>query len=204
MRRGIKNGAKMVVVDPRKIDQVKKADKWLPVNVGTDICLANAMANVIIEEDLYNKKFVERATENFEALKEKVAGYTPSTPSRSPGTGGRHPRGGPDVRHGGEGDPELDFGHHRAPQRGGRGLRPDKPRAPHRPHRQIRLRTEPAARPEQRPGWWRHGGVAGQDGRRLAVERPRGARALRGGLGHGVAREGRQEPGPDARCDKGR
>ena len=77
MRRGIKNGAKMVVVDPRKIDQVKKADKWLPVNVGTDICLANAMANVIIEEDLYNKKFVERATENFEALKEKVAGYTP-------------------------------------------------------------------------------------------------------------------------------
>ncbi len=77
MRRGIKNGARMVLVDPRKIDQTKKADKWLPVNVGTDICLANAMAHVIIEEDLYNKEFVERATENFEAYKEKVAGYTP-------------------------------------------------------------------------------------------------------------------------------
>ncbi len=77
MRRGIKNGAKMVVIDPRKIDQVKKADKWLGLNVGTDICLANAMGYVIIEEDLYNKEFVERATKGFEAYKEKVAGYTP-------------------------------------------------------------------------------------------------------------------------------
>jgi predicted molibdopterin-dependent oxidoreductase YjgC len=77
MRRGVKNGAKMVVVDPRKIDQTKKADKWLPVNVGTDICLANAMGHVIIEEDMHNKEFVERATENFEEYREKVAGYTP-------------------------------------------------------------------------------------------------------------------------------
>lgn len=77
MRRGMKNGAKMVVVDPRKIDQVRRADKWLPINVGTDICLANAMANVIISEDLHNKEFIERATENFEAYKERVAGYTP-------------------------------------------------------------------------------------------------------------------------------
>lgn len=77
MRRGVKNGAKMVVVDPRKIDQTKKADKWLPVNVGTDIALANAMANVIIQEDLHDKQFVERATENFEEFREKVAGYTP-------------------------------------------------------------------------------------------------------------------------------
>ena len=77
MRRGIKNGAKMVVIDPRKIDQVKKADKWLGLNVGTDICLANAMGHVIIEEDLYDKEFVERATQGFQAYREKVAGYTP-------------------------------------------------------------------------------------------------------------------------------
>ena len=77
MRRGIKNGAKMVVIDPRKIDQVKKADKWLGLNLGTDICLANAVGHVIIEEDLYDKEFVERATKGFDAYKEKVAGYTP-------------------------------------------------------------------------------------------------------------------------------
>ena len=77
MRRGIKNGAKMIVVDPRKIDQVKKADKWLGLNVGTDIALANAMANVIIAEDLHDKEFIERATKNFEAYSDKVSGYTP-------------------------------------------------------------------------------------------------------------------------------
>lgn len=77
MRRGVKNGAQMVVVDPRQIDQTKKADKWLGLNVGTDICLANAMANVIIFEDLHNKEFIERATENFEAYRDNVAGYTP-------------------------------------------------------------------------------------------------------------------------------
>ncbi len=77
MRRGIKNGAKMVVVDPRKIDQTKKAHKWLGLNVGTDIALANAMAHVIIDENLHNQEFVDKATKNFEAYKEKVAGYTP-------------------------------------------------------------------------------------------------------------------------------
>ena len=77
MRRGVKNGAKMVVVDPRKIEQAKRADKWLKVNVGTDICLANAMGHVIIEEGLHNREFIERATENFKAYREKVAGYTP-------------------------------------------------------------------------------------------------------------------------------
>jgi formate dehydrogenase major subunit len=77
MRRGIKNGAKMVVIDPRKIDQVKKADKWLGLNVGTDICLANAMGHVIIEESLQDQEFIDKATTGFEAYEEKVAGYTP-------------------------------------------------------------------------------------------------------------------------------
>lgn len=77
MRRGIKNGAKMVVIDPRRIDQTKMAEKWLPVRIGTDIALANAMAHVIIEEGLYNKEFIERATEHFEEYKRQVQLYTP-------------------------------------------------------------------------------------------------------------------------------
>lgn len=77
MRRGIKKGAKMVVIDPRQITQTKLAEKWLPVKVGTDIALANGMAHVIIEEGLYNKGFIERATEHFEAYKEQVKSYTP-------------------------------------------------------------------------------------------------------------------------------
>lgn len=78
IRRGIKNnGTKMVVIDPRKIDQTKLAEKWLPVRVGTDIALANAMAYVIIEEELYNKEFVQRATEHFQQYKECVQQYPP-------------------------------------------------------------------------------------------------------------------------------
>jgi predicted molibdopterin-dependent oxidoreductase YjgC len=77
MRRGIKNGAKMVVIDPRKIDQTKLAEKWLPVRVGSDIALANAIAYVIIEENLYNQEFVSRATSFFEEYKEQVKEYSP-------------------------------------------------------------------------------------------------------------------------------
>ena len=77
MRRGIKNGAKMVVIDPRQIDQTKLAYKWLPVRVGTDIALANAMGHVIIEEGLVHQDFIQRATDQFEKYKEEVKTYTP-------------------------------------------------------------------------------------------------------------------------------
>lgn len=77
IRRGIKNGAKMVVINPRKIMQTKLAEKWLPVKIGTDIALANAMGHVIIKEGLYHREFVEQATEFFEEYKQSVESYTP-------------------------------------------------------------------------------------------------------------------------------
>lgn len=77
IRRGIKNGAKMVLIDPRKLPMAKSAAHYLPVRVGTDIALANAMGNVIIEEGLYDADFIERATEFYGHYKEMVAKYTP-------------------------------------------------------------------------------------------------------------------------------
>ena len=77
MRRGIKNGAKMIVVDPRKIDQVKKATSGSASTWARTSALANAMGNVIIDEDLHDKEFIERATKDFEAYRDKVSGYTP-------------------------------------------------------------------------------------------------------------------------------
>ncbi len=77
IRRGIKNGAKMIVIDPRKINQTNLAHKWLPVRVGSDIALANAMGHVIIEEGLHDSSFIKRATAQFEAYKEHVQSYTP-------------------------------------------------------------------------------------------------------------------------------
>lgn len=77
MRRGIKNGAKLVVIDPRKTAMAKTATQFLPVRSGSDIALANAIGHVIIDEGLYNTAFVDRVTGGFEAYKEHVSSYTP-------------------------------------------------------------------------------------------------------------------------------
>ena len=46
----------MTVIDPRKIDMVKNAHRHLPIKVGSDIALINAMMHIIIEEKLDKKK----------------------------------------------------------------------------------------------------------------------------------------------------
>lgn len=77
MKKAAKSGLKMIVVDPRKIDIVKSAHRHLPLHVGTDIALINAMMHVIIEEQLYNLQFIAKHTMEFQSLKEKVKAYTP-------------------------------------------------------------------------------------------------------------------------------
>ncbi len=70
-------GAKLIVIDPRQIKITNFADIWLQPNLGTDVAWINGMMNVIIKEDLYDKKFVKNRTENFENLKKMVEKYTP-------------------------------------------------------------------------------------------------------------------------------
>ncbi len=69
--------ADLIVVDPRRQDLVKFAKLYLRQTPGTDIALLNAMMHVIIAENLYDAAYVSERTENFEALKETVANYTP-------------------------------------------------------------------------------------------------------------------------------
>lgn len=67
LRRGIvENGARLIVVNPRRIDLCDYTDLWLRPFPGTDVALFNAMAKVILEEDLWNKEFVRTRTEGFE------------------------------------------------------------------------------------------------------------------------------------------
>lgn len=78
MKRGVRNhGTKLIVADPRRIDLVDHAQIWLRQKPGTDVAWLNGMMNVIIAEDLYDKKFVAERTEGFEELKTTVASYTP-------------------------------------------------------------------------------------------------------------------------------
>jgi len=77
MLKGIDNGARLVVVDPRRTLSVEAAHDWLPIRVGGDIALANAMGHVIIKEGLQHRWFIDHATTGFEDYKALVAGYTP-------------------------------------------------------------------------------------------------------------------------------
>lgn len=73
--KGMRNGARMYAVDPRRSESAQWADVWLGIDVGSDIALANAVAKVIIDEGLHNREFIDRATTGFDAYAEKVAEY---------------------------------------------------------------------------------------------------------------------------------
>ena len=77
LKNGVLNGAKLIVVDPRAHKLVDFADLHVPIHVGSDIAFLNGLMNVLINENLYDKDFVESNTEEFEALKAKVSEYPP-------------------------------------------------------------------------------------------------------------------------------
>lgn len=72
-----KNGAKIIVIDPRRTKEADKAEMWLQIRPGTDLALMLGWIRYIISEDLYNHDFVSRWTVGFEELKEAVESYTP-------------------------------------------------------------------------------------------------------------------------------
>ena len=74
--KGVRAGARLVVVDPRRTTSAQWADTWLGLDVGSDIALANAMAREIIAADLQHHEFIARATSGFEAYRAAVEPYT--------------------------------------------------------------------------------------------------------------------------------
>ena len=73
----INKDATLITVDPRFSVPAGKSKHWLPIKPGTDIALLLAWMNVIIEEELYDKDYVERNTLGFEQLAAHVRPYTP-------------------------------------------------------------------------------------------------------------------------------
>jgi formate dehydrogenase alpha subunit len=72
-----KFGAKLIVVDPRRVEMVNYATLWLPEKPGTDVPVFSAMAHVIIKEKLYNQEFIEKRTEGFDEFVKSVEKFTP-------------------------------------------------------------------------------------------------------------------------------
>jgi anaerobic selenocysteine-containing dehydrogenase len=73
----IKDGTEIIVIDPRKTELAERAKFWLQLRPGTDHALALAFLNVIIEEGLFDKDFVDQWTHGFDALSAHVKSYSP-------------------------------------------------------------------------------------------------------------------------------
>lgn len=77
IKNAVANGAELIVVDPRRHKLCDHATLHLPLKVGSDIALLNAIMYVLITEDLYDRKFVESCTMGFDAMNETVMKYPP-------------------------------------------------------------------------------------------------------------------------------
>jgi len=71
----VDKGTKLIAIDPRETEVTKLADLWLRIRPGSDLALALAMINVIINEGLYDRKFTNEWTVGFDKLKTHVQDY---------------------------------------------------------------------------------------------------------------------------------
>lgn len=72
-----KYGARMIVVDPRRMELCDFATLWLPLKPGTNVPVFTAMAHVIVKEGLVNRKFIEERTEGYEEFVSSLDKFTP-------------------------------------------------------------------------------------------------------------------------------
>jgi formate dehydrogenase alpha subunit len=78
IKRAVKrNGARLLLVDPRQTKLVSWANLWLKPKVGTDVALINGMAKVIIDENLLDKEYVASKTTDLETLAKALQEYIP-------------------------------------------------------------------------------------------------------------------------------
>ena len=74
--KGIRRGAKLITIDPRRTASAQWADLWAGLDVGSDIALSNTIAREIINAGLANREFIEHATSGFEQYCASVQAWT--------------------------------------------------------------------------------------------------------------------------------
>ncbi len=77
MKNAVRQGKKLIVIDPYRGELAQHADYYLQFNPDTDVPLLNAVMHTIIEEGLQNDAYIAQHTEGFAALKENVQDYSP-------------------------------------------------------------------------------------------------------------------------------
>ena len=77
LKNAMRNGTKLIVMDPRRSELARTAYRFLQFEPDTDVALLNAMMHVIIEENLVDAQFIADRTLGYDALVKNVRGYSP-------------------------------------------------------------------------------------------------------------------------------
>lgn len=84
-RRAVRRGARLIVVNPKRVELCDQADLWMAPRPGTDVTLFNAMARVILDEGLADWAFIRARTEGFETWRASLEPYSPEYAARVTG-----------------------------------------------------------------------------------------------------------------------
>ncbi len=82
MKNAVRNGSKLIVIEPYASEMARHAEHYLPLRPSTDVPLLNAIMHTIIDEGLENREFIEQHTDGFAELKKTVQDYDPEKVSR--------------------------------------------------------------------------------------------------------------------------
>ena len=91
MKPALRNGAKLIVIDPRRTEVVKEAERMgvsvlhLALKPGSEVALFNAMCQHIVSKGLHDKKFISERCENFDHFYQTISKYTPESVEKTTG-----------------------------------------------------------------------------------------------------------------------
>lgn len=77
LKEAVLRGAKLVVIDPRRVELARYADVVLQLRPGANVAVFNGLAHVIVRDGLYDTSFVDTRTEGFSAFREHIAAWDP-------------------------------------------------------------------------------------------------------------------------------
>ena len=77
MKEAVLRGAKLVVIDPRRVELASYADVFLQLKPGSNVAVYNGLAHVIVRDGLFDPRFVGERAEAFDAFKEFIATWDP-------------------------------------------------------------------------------------------------------------------------------
>ena len=74
--KGLQNGAKLIVVDPRYSASAAKSDIWVKIKPGTDTAFLLAIMNYLVEHNKYDAEFIEEYADGFDEFKDGIKGWS--------------------------------------------------------------------------------------------------------------------------------